>query len=243
MRVELQPAYILHTRPFRENSLLVDALTQDHGRIALVARAVRSVKFNQRYYLQPFIPLRISWLGNTSLKTLTNIDPSDPATVLTGTYLYSGFYINELLMQLLLPESPVHDIYHAYKKLLVNLENNQPLEFSLRYFEFYLLDMLGYGIDFNACADSGCPIESDNTYYFVPDHGLLESTHQLETAYLSISGQYLLAIGANDFIDIEVRRAAKKLSRFAFEHLLQGKTLKSRELFRAINKTSSASQV
>lgn len=235
MRVEFQPAYVLHTRLFRESSLLVDVLTENYGRVALVARGVRSEKKpTQRYHLQPFIPLQISWSGNSSLKTLTDLDPVGPAVFLERLYLYSGFYVNELLMNLLLPEDPAQDVYQNYQVLLHNLDSHQPLEASLRCFEFRLLEILGYGIDFTVCANSGSAIENGKTYCFVPDQGFLTLANNLKNSYPIVSGNYLLAIAANNFADIEVRRAAKRLSRLMFEHLLQGKTLKSRELFLSV---------
>lgn len=61
MRVDLQAAYVLHTRPFRDTSLLVDCLTKHHGRISLVAKGARSAK--QKQLIQAFSPLTISWQG------------------------------------------------------------------------------------------------------------------------------------------------------------------------------------
>ena len=42
-RVDGQPAYVLHSYPFRETSLIVEVFSRDHGRVALLARGARRV--------------------------------------------------------------------------------------------------------------------------------------------------------------------------------------------------------
>ena len=232
MAVELQAAYILHSRPYRENSLLIDALTQYHGRVALVAKGARKSKTGQRQCLQAFTPIKLSWLGKSSLKTLTSVESLAPAFDFKHNYLYSGFYANELLSYLLVQDDPAEGVFELYQNLLIGLAKSEELEPCLRKFEFSLLNVLGYGIDFSACFDSGEEIQSDSYYHFIPDKGfvpILNNEYKKKDFFL---GQQLLAVANHNFSRKEYRICAKLICRLAFEPLLQGKVLKSRELFK-----------
>ncbi len=244
MRVELQPAYILHTRPFQDSSLLVDLLTEDCGRISLVAKGARRPKSRQRNLLQPFVPVIVSWQGKTALKTLVAIEPHTTPPVLTGRYLYSGLYVNELLHYLLVAGLSMPGVYQLYQKLLAvladlclqhhnPLENkNAALEACLRRFEFSLLIELGYGIDFFHEALSNQPLRADGCYRFDIGVGFIPLSDPALPAAGVYVGRCLLAIGRHDYGDTSVRHAAKSIARSAFEPHLQGRPIKSRELFR-----------
>ncbi|HSM12246.1 MAG TPA: recombination protein O N-terminal domain-containing protein, partial [Lysobacter sp.] len=41
MRLQAQPAFVLHTRPWRETSMLVEVLSLENGRVGLIARGIR----------------------------------------------------------------------------------------------------------------------------------------------------------------------------------------------------------
>ena len=56
-RVLLQPAYVLHSQPFQNTSLLVDFFTIDYGRVRAVAKGARREKSKYRSLLQLFHPL------------------------------------------------------------------------------------------------------------------------------------------------------------------------------------------
>ncbi len=87
--VILQPAYVLHSTPYRDTSVLLEVFTPDHGRIGLVARGVRSAKSRLRGVLQPFRPLLISWYSKGDLGTLTTaelqVEKGDTNTRLGGS--------------------------------------------------------------------------------------------------------------------------------------------------------------
>ena len=51
-RVDGQPAYVLHSYPFRETSLIVEVFSRDHGRVALLARGARRPRSVLRGLLQ-----------------------------------------------------------------------------------------------------------------------------------------------------------------------------------------------
>src|SRR5512138_566209 len=102
----LQPAYLLHRRPYRETSLLIEAFTAGSGRIALIAKGARGGRKGNAAILQPFQPLLISWTQRGEVGTLTAVEPREQALALHGTTLFSGFYLNELLMRLLARNDP-----------------------------------------------------------------------------------------------------------------------------------------
>jgi DNA repair protein RecO (recombination protein O) len=230
MTVELQPAYILHTRPYRDTSMLVDFLTPEFGRITAVARGVRSRKTPKRNLLNPFTRLLISFQGKTDLKLLTHFEAEGAHFPLTAKHLFSGFYLNELLVRLL-PELDAHpEMYSLYEQSLQALSGQQDLEPILRVFEFQLLQELGYGIDFGADAKSGEMISTQASYCLDPAQGIYSAYAEVPLNF-QFSGQHINAIAQRDFSLPEVKQTAKRISRILLKPLLGSKPLMSRELF------------
>ncbi|MEX1033326.1 MAG: DNA repair protein RecO [Cellvibrionaceae bacterium] len=232
MQVQLQPAYVLHTRAYRDTSLLVDILTRDHGRLTVVARGQRQARQKARKPLQPFTMLLLSWQGRSDLKTLTTAETDHVEAPLFGDYLYSGLYANELLMRLLPDGDAQADIFLAYQHLIQRFARKEPLEATLRQFEFQLLEELGYGLDLASEANTGEPIGADKLYHYLSDLGFLEIDKASHQAAAGFFGEELLAIARVDYSQKETRRAAKRLARLALTPHLGNKPLKSRELFR-----------
>ncbi|WP_286807468.1 MULTISPECIES: DNA repair protein RecO [unclassified Marinimicrobium] len=237
MRIEFQPAYVLHTRPYRDTSLLLDLLTPDFGRIGAVAKGVRRGKSQRRPLLNPFIPILVSLGGRSSLKTLTAVEADGIGHRLAGLSLYSGFYVNELIVRLLGEQDPNPDLFDDYRWTMNALSTN-PADASpepvLRQFEWRLLDGLGYGISFTEEADTGEPVRADALYRFDPEAGFIptySSRDPQETPKLFV-GSDLLACAQADFSEPQTLMTAKRLSRLMLHPLLGSKPLKSRDLFR-----------
>ena len=231
--VELQRAYILHTRPYRDTSLLVDFLTVDFGRVSAVVRGVRQRKGSKRQLFNPFQRLLISWQGNSSLKLLTAFESDNVSIPLVGTGLYSGFYLNELLMRLLQEMDPHSEVFDAYQLCLIGLRNAQELEPVLREFEFRLLSELGYGLDFTHDALTQEAVRGDRLYRCDTQEGFSKCMPG-SPANLVFDGSCLLAIAAGDYSAPETRQSAKRLTRMLLKPLLGSRPLKSRELFSAL---------
>lgn len=230
MRVDLQPAYILHTRPYRDTSLLIDFLTPDFGRVTAVARGVRKNKTPKRQLLNPFSRLLICWQGKTDMKLLTSFESDNHFLTLTANHLYSGFYLNELLVRLL-PEMDRHNgLYFAYEQSLDALQNKNEIEPLLREFEFRLLAELGYGLDFNTDARNDCAIETQGFYECHVQEGFFSAGDDIPEQFL-LKGEWLLAIASGNYSDPATRRAAKHLSRRMLKPLLGNRPLNSRQLF------------
>jgi DNA repair protein RecO (recombination protein O) len=230
MRVDLQPAYILHTRPYRDTSLLIDLLTPDFGRVTAIARGVRKVKTPKRQLLNPFSRLLVCWQGKTDMKLLTSFEADNHFLTLKGNYLYSGFYLNELLVRLL-PEMDRHNgLFFAYEESLKALQHEVEIEPLLRGFEFRLLEELGYALDFTQDVRSGQSIIAEGFYECHIQEGFFAAAPD-SPEQLLLKGESLLAIAAGDYSLPATRQAAKKLSRRVLRPLLGSKPLHSRELF------------
>lgn len=230
MRVDLQPAYILHARPYRDTSLLIDLLTPDYGRVTAVARGVRKTKTPKRQLLNPFSRLLVCWQGKTDMKLLTSFESDNHFISLSANHLYSGFYLNELLVRLL-PEMDAHNgLFYAYQDSLNALQCAGDIEPLLRAFEFRLLDDLGYGLDFTADSRNHCAIKPEGLYECNLQEGFCSAGPDIPAQFL-LRGEWLLAIKANDYSKPETRLAAKRLARRLLKPLLGSRPLNSRELF------------
>ena len=230
MNVELQPAYILHTRPYRDTSMLIDFFTPQMGRVTAVARGVRSKKNARRNLLNPFSRLLISYQGKSGLKLLTHFESEQLSFSLTAKHLYSGFYLNELLLRLL-PEQDAHEeLFLLYENALKSLALQMDLEPILRHFELRLLESLGYGIHFEQDAKTGLDVKSGEFYVLDTALGFYLPEQQIVGMQLFL-GEHLLAIGQGDYASPQVKQAAKRITRILLRPLLGSKPLASRELF------------
>ncbi len=223
-RITLEPAWVLHTRPYRDTSSLVEALTRDHGRVGLVARGVRGPRGRWRGSLQPFRPLLLSWAGRGELATLTACEADGQALPLRDEALLSAWYMNELLMRLTQRNDPHPPLFAAYSESLTRLAERPAA--ALRLFEKRLLDELGWGASYDHACDGGSAVVGGKRYGFVPDRGVLESG----AGEVEVSGETLLAIAAERFDDESVILEARMVLRCALEPHLGGRPLHSREL-------------
>lgn len=230
-RVALQPAYVLHTQPFQNTSLLVDFFTMDYGRVRAVAKGARSAKSKYRSLLQLFQPLLVSLSGRGELKTLTGLESSLGAMRLEGQRLFSGMYINELLTRLLMNHVEHKQLYLAYQDTLAALQGESEIQLLLRQFELCLLSELGYGINLESDCHSQEPIQTDRDYRFTPDVGFQLVADAAEHGSRIYPGAHIVALREHDFADSEVGRTAKRLLRTALAAHLGGKPLHSRSLF------------
>ena len=224
----LQPAYLLHRRPYRETSLLIEAFTASAGRIALIAKGARSGRKGNAAILQPFQPLLLSWILRGEVGTLTAVEPREQRVALNGTALFSGFYLNELLMRLLARHDPHPELFDSYEKTLHLLSGSSPDEWSLRLFERDLLDSLGYGLLLEQSVD-GQPIQPHINYCYHLEHG--PAAVGANERCLQVSGATLLALATGEAPGEQTRREAKRLMRAALGLYLGNKPLQSRELF------------
>ncbi len=234
MRVQDQPAYILHHRPFRDTSQVIDVLSRDHGRLSIMSRGSLSARSRLKAVLQPFVPLIVSWSGKGEMPTLTSAEILPTSRIqLRGKSLPSAFYINELLMHLLHKHDVHEEVFGLYESVLGLLNEGHAIEPVLRLFEKQLLEMLGFGLVLDHCVQSGNAIEASLEYAYYLEHGPIELARVHDDLYLSrLSGQGLIDLKNNTLETETSLREAKRLMRSVINYYLGGKVLKSRELFR-----------
>ncbi|WP_068825427.1 DNA repair protein RecO [Pseudomonas sp. BMS12] len=217
------PAFVLHSRPYKETSALVDFLTPQ-GRLRAVLRGARGKAGS---LARPFAPLELELRGRGELKNVARLESDGVSHWLQGQTLYSAMYLNELLLRLLPAEDPHPLLFDHYSLTLQALAGNPPLEPLLRAFEWRLLDELGYGFALDVDID-GQPIRASGLYRLQPDAGL-ESVLQLQPGLFQ--GADLLAMANADWSSPGALAAAKRLMRQALAPHLGGRPLVSRELF------------
>jgi len=226
-KVILQPAFVLHSRPYRDTSLLVELLTMQFGKLTVVARGARSMKSQFRGILSPFLPLVVSFTGKNDLRTLQQAEMSGMSYALEHKVLLSGFYLNELLTKLLPSHESYPEVYQSYQITLAALVKSLQPEVELRLFERCLLVNLGYGLQLDRTTNNE-PILPDNQYIFEFGHGFNQAKSNLGSSFL---GKSLLALHAGELTTVEELRDAKRLLRGVLAILLGNRPLKSRELF------------
>lgn len=229
---------MLHSRPYKERSVIAEFLVKDHGRIAMVIRGVRQAK-SRSWAVQPFTRLYVSWRGRSELKTLSSFETAT-AIHLKGKSLYCGFYLNELLMRSVLPGQHIEGLYDLYSVVLEQLTSDAPVQPLLRVFELELLEMTGYAPSFTSDAASGAEIQSGLLYEFKTGVGFLPVlTLREKDRSRYFSGELLLSLAERRFDNARHFPGYKRLTRLALTPLLGEKPLKSRELFRIREKSVS----
>ena len=170
-RIQLEPAYVLHSRSFRETSLIVEAFTRDHGRVAVVARGAKSSRSRWRNVLQPFRPLLLGWNQKSDLGTLTDADQVASPPALQGQALYCGLYLNELLMRLLHRGDPHTEVFERYRHVLSELAMDIAPQPVLRLFEKHLLEATGYALLLDRECGGDTAIQPHCWYDYQPQRG------------------------------------------------------------------------
>lgn len=223
MRQQLLHGYMLHQRPYRENSRLVQFFSLEYGRVDGVSRQVPPL----------YQPVLLYASGKSALKTLSKLEWVGQPQHLTGTALFAGFYANELLIRLLPLEEPLAPVFAAYGQLLAQLQQlpaedigNRQLMRFLRQFEGVLLQELGYAIhfDYDVLSQSFLP---DRYYRYEPREGFsVSNSGELGQHLLDIQQMADITL-ANDEQIATLTRVYRK----ALAILLGDKPLKSRELW------------
>ena len=224
------PAFVLHAWPYRETSLIVEAFTADHGRVAMVARGAKRPRSELRGLLQAFQPLLLSWFGEAELKTLARAEWRGGLPLPRGSALMCGFYLNELLLKLLAREDPHPRLYAAYERALAELAAGGEQAALLRRFELGLLTELGYAPMFAREADTGAPLDPTADYDYAFDRGPRRAEGPERGAGPRVRGATLLALAEGRYPDAETAAQAKRLMREVLDHHLEQRGVESRRV-------------
>jgi DNA repair protein RecO (recombination protein O) len=234
-------AYVLHSYPYRETSLILQAWTHTHGRFGIVAKGVRRPKSANRSLLVPFQPLLLSWFGRGELKTLKVAEPAAAATPLAGESLMSGFYLNELLLKLTSREDPHEALFEAYDRAIGELRAlsrarpapGMTIEPVLRRFELRLLQELGYAVEMTREAGHGPPIAAEREYFYMVERGPVEAGEgEAPSNAVRLRGRTLIDLDSGNLDDPATAAQAKQLMRLLINHSLNGQELATRTLVR-----------
>jgi len=237
-RILEQPAFILHHRPFRDSSQILDVISSDHGKLALVARGSRGGRSRLKGVLRPFMPLAISWVQRSDLGTLTGAEVRGAPIALSGDALLSGYYVNELLLHFLHRHDPQPGIFAIYARTIEALAATDRIAACLRQFEIELLRQLGYALNLDHESDSYDPLQRDRHYEYRFEQGPVRV--QRSSGALVFSGAQLLAIGEQRFEEPDILRAASRLLREAIGFHLGGKEIKSRRVLLDLHRGRAA---
>lgn len=219
-----QTAFVLHTRPYREHQVIAQLLTEFDGKVSAITYVSKSGKSNKKGLLQPFLPLSVSLKGKGELKSLSQVESAQTSYPLKGNYLYSGLYLNELLVRLLGENIPCELLFSLYKESLSALAEQQPIELVLRSFEQQLLEELGLCFDFSPVYQS-----PHDYFYYLAEHGFVPAEKPYQGHYYS--RQNLQAIAEQQLDCSDVLKSYKILMRQVLGQLLGPKPLNSRKLF------------
>jgi len=231
LRVERQPAFVLHARAWRETSLLLEMFTRDHGRIGVVARGVRGARSRlPRALLQPLMPLSVAWSGSGELVTLNGVDATGPAVAVHGEALLCALYVNEIVMRLLPRHDPHAAVFEDYGIALARLAGGESASWTLRRFERDLLAQLGYGLVLDAEAETGAPLDPGRDYAYLFESGPApwRGAHD----GLKLRGAALLALGEDRQPSATDLAALRRLLRALIARQLDGGELQAWNLFR-----------
>lgn len=227
-RVDHQPGFVLHSYPWRETSLIVEALTRDFGRVALVARGAKRRTSQLRGLLSPFSGLSLAWSGKGEVKTLLRAEWTGGLVPLRGDALLAGFYLNELIVRLLARADAHPQVFSAYARALRALAGDgASLEASLRAFEFELLRETGHLPALDVCAD-GQAVAPALRYRVEPQRGLVRV--EREDASTCVSGATVLAMAAGEFAAPAVAAEARAMLRLIIRYHLDGRPLNTRRI-------------
>ena len=239
-RVQDEPAWLLHHRPFRDTSRILDVLSRDHGRLSLVARGSRSAKSRLKGVLRPFLPLRLSWVIRSDMGTLTGAELDGAPIALTGDALLSGYYVNELILTLLHRHDAQPEIYSLYSDTVRALNASEEVAAALRRFEMEALGLLGYALNLDHDTRTGAPLDPDCRYEYRVEQGPVEADGR--EGPMVFSGAELKSIAGQSFGDEQTLRAASRLLRQVIAWHLGGKELMSRKVLKEIRRVQTDEQ-
>ncbi len=222
-RISLEPGYVLHHREYRDTSRILDVFTARHGRLTLFARGARGPKSKLAPLLMPFRPLLLSWSGRGEAAQLTGAEGEGEALPMPPGQVMSGFYLNELVINLTTRHDPQPQLFEDYARALRRLCVEPQPEPALRVFEKRLLESIGYGLELD--------VSPAGHYQFRPSHGLCEVREDAPGAY---SGYSLLALREESLDDSQALDVARRVLRQALDHCLEGRELRTRSVARSM---------
>jgi DNA repair protein RecO (recombination protein O) len=223
--VHLEQGFILHRRPYKNTSQLIDCLTKNYGVITLVAQGSRRVGSDRRVVLQSFSSLQLS--------CLTHAEVVPPSLSLSGEAILAGFYLNELLLRLMGRGDPNALVFSCYSRCLSDLSDLSNTSRTLRVFELRFLDALGYGLGLLEDVETGEAICSEGTYGFESEHGFTMKSKS-DSGLDVFSGRELISLREERLDDLASLKAAKRLLGYVLRIYLGNRPLSTRTVLQDV---------
>lgn len=232
-RSTLASAWVLHRRPYRDTSLLIEVLTEDHGRLGLLARGVRGRR--RQDSIEPLARYEIGFGLGSGVSDLGRLHTAhlEQRAGLAGEATVCGLYLNELLLRCLARQDPHPALFGGYADTLAALAASDEPGPVLRRFERALLGELGYGLELTLDAN-GASIRAEARYRWVPDHGLVPST----VADGSVSGDSIQALATDALRSPTQQREARQLLQQGLQPLLGDRPLQTPGMLRQLRRLS-----
>ena len=225
MNSNYQKAFVIHSRPYKETSLIVTFLSEKNGKINAVAKGAKRKNSKLSGNLEPFQCLNIDFRGRSELKTLYLAEPCEVFKDFIGSEnLYSAFYINELINFLLTQSEESAELFGIYKNCISNLKDEKSIETILRNFELDLLGVLGYEINFSTEYGTNNDLEPEQKYKYSPQSGFSKSSDGFD-------GKILNEISNRSFSK-DALAASKEINRKTIEYYFEELNIKSRVFFK-----------
>ena len=216
---------VLPSLPHRETSLIVELFSLQHGRLAVMAKGARRPQSALRAVLLQFQPIEFTIAGKGELRLLTKAEWQGGLSMPSGEALLFAFYLNELLVRLLMREDPHPGLYHAYVEALRALGEQGAREEVLRRFEWLLLKEIGYAPDLGRDRE-GRQVQPQADYRMQGGQLVLADSAD-EDAF---SGRVLQDIAGGRYDAPGALASAKRLSRQVLGAQLEGVPLKTRQI-------------
>lgn len=243
-RVNHEPVFLLSATPWRESSLWLEVFSRSYGRIALLARSARKRQSELRGVLVPFLPFSASWYGENELKTLHRAEWLGGWQTPQGRALFSGLYLNELLLKLTAREDPHPELYDVFYNTMKTIGGKSNHVAALRLFEWKLLHILGYAPSLQYDTHHQ-EIQAEKNYYLSPeqlpelvteDEGMTHSYGQLR---LCVRGSTLLDLHNQTLHHHDGLTEALQLNRMLLDYYLPD-GIQSRKILQQLNRMQTA---
>ena len=221
--------FLLHARSFGDTSIIADVFTESSGKVSIMAKGAKNPRSKFFCHLLPFSALRIIVTGKSEMKTLTQIDSNFLSQSVKGPHdLYTYLYVNELMMRLLPKGLPNQELYDLYQSFVELARADAISELDLRVFELDLLDVLGYGINFDTDSKENSEFKDSIIYSYMPEKGF-HNAGDVE----GFSSKEIAAIKNRSLEEID-KLKLKQLLQVAISSCLDGRELSSRDFFKKI---------
>jgi DNA repair protein RecO (recombination protein O) len=238
MKVDLTPCYILHSRDYRESSLILEVMSREYGRVSLVAKGAKRNKKHQGINFNLYQKYLMSWVSRSELGTLIDVEIASTMNSMSPQQMMTGFYMNEIVLRLLHKHESHPELFDSYDATIFELAADNTDQALLRYFEKILLQSLGYGVIFDQDQSTGSPVVAGDNYYYKLDIG---PCSDVQANGIVVSGKTLIELNNETLLDNKNKNEAKILLRSLLKQYLGDKPLASRQLYEAYIKNKLTS--